>query len=185
MSELSESSLTSAPPSTKPSRYVTRGRVAGLHVKAEVPSERGLPKPPVDAVRVLRSGLAGDFNRFRHEERHDDERMAVLFIPEETLGELNREGWPVRPGDLGENVLTSGVPYDAFVPGYAVHLGEAVLEVTKPCTPCDNLYLLPYVGPTRGPEFLKTMLDRRGWYARVVREGTVRRGDPIEILSSA
>ncbi|MGA8604621.1 MAG: MOSC domain-containing protein [Thermoplasmata archaeon] len=156
------------------------GRVIELHRKAEVAGEHGLPKPSVHEAFVSRSGLVGDFNRFRHEEKKDDPAMALLLVPRETLAELSREGWPVRPGDLGENLTTEGIGYDAFVPGRRFRAGEATLEISKACTPCDNLFLLPYVGPARGPEFLKVMLDRRGWYARVLHEGRVRAGDRIE-----
>ncbi|MGD0587468.1 MAG: MOSC domain-containing protein [Thermoplasmata archaeon] len=148
-------------------------------MKPEVPGEHGLPKPSVPEVFVGRTGLQGDFNRYRHEQKADDAAMAVLIVPRETLAELEKEGWPVRPGDLGENITTEGIAYDAFVPGRRFRVGDAELEVSKACTPCDNLYLLPYVGPARGPEFLKVMLDRRGWYARVVREGRIRVGDRV------
>lgn len=126
------------------------------------------------------SGVEGDFNRYRHETKNDDPGMALLIMARETLTELEREGWPVRSGDLGENITTEGIPYSTFAPGRRFRAGEAVFEVSKPCTPCDNLYLLPYVGTVRGPEFLKVMNGRRGWFARVVREGWVRVGDPIE-----
>jgi MOSC domain-containing protein YiiM len=56
-----------------------------------------------------------------------------------------------------------------------------VLEVTKPCDPCTVLFTLPYVGAKRGPEFLRTMLGRRGWFARVLQGGTVRAGAPVEV----
>ncbi len=101
-------------------------------------------------------------------------------MPVEMIRSLNAEGWPIGEGDIGENVTTEGIPYSAFHPGDRFRVGEAVLEVSKPCVPCTNLYLLPYVGDEKGPGFLKTMLDRRGWYASVVREGRVRSGDPIE-----
>jgi len=156
------------------------GRVFELHRKAEVPGEHGLPKPRVDEALVSAAGLAGDFNRYRHEEKHDDAGMALLLMPRETIAALDREGWPVRPGDLGENVTTEGIEYDAFVPGRRFRMGTAVVEITKACTPCDNLFLLPYVGPARGAEFLRTTLGRRGWYARVLHEGRLRTGDPIE-----
>ena len=156
------------------------GRVFELHRKAEVAGEHGLPKPSVAEAFVSRAGLVGDFNRFRHEEKKDDPAMAVLLVPRETLAQLSREGWPVRPGDLGENLTTEGIAYDAFAPGRRFRAGDVLLEVSKACTPCDNLFLLPYVGPARGAEFLKVMLDRRGWYARVLREGRVRAGDSIE-----
>jgi len=160
----------------------TTGRVLQLNRKPHVPGQHGLPKVPTSHVRITTAGIEGDFNLFRHEEKHDDPDMAILILPRETIEQLNREGWPVRPGDLGENVTTEGLPYDAFAPGRRVRIGESLLEISKPCTPCDNLYLLPYVGTRRGPDFLKTTLDRRGWYARVVREGAVRTGDPIELL---
>jgi MOSC domain-containing protein YiiM len=157
------------------------GRIFELHRKAEVPGEHGLPKPTVSEAFASRSGFVGDFNRYRHEEKSDDPAMAVLLLPREVLAELSREGWPVRPGDLGENITTEGIPNDAFVPGRKIRAGEVVLEVSKACTPCDNLYLLPYVGNARGPEFLKVMLNRRGWYARVLHEGHVHAGDPIRL----
>jgi len=161
-------------------KAVTSGRVFDLHRKPEVPGERGLPKPSVPEAYVSFAGVTGDFNLYRHREKKDDPAMALLIMPRETLAQLDREGWPVRSGDLGENITTEGIPYDEFTPGRRFRAGELVFEVTKPCTPCDNLYRLPYVGPTRGPEFLKVMLDRRGWYARVVREGRIRAGDAIE-----
>lgn len=157
-----------------------KGRVFDLHRKAEVGGEHGLPKPSVPEAYISRAGIQGDFNRYRHEQKKDDPDMALLIIPRETLSELGREGWPVRSGDLGENITSEGIPYAAFAPGHRFRAGDVVLEVSKPCTPCDNLYLLPYVGPERGPEFLKVMLDRRGWYARVVREGRIRVGDTLE-----
>jgi MOSC domain-containing protein YiiM len=161
----------------------TSGRVHQLNRKSEVPGERGLPKHPVEEVRISAHGLEGDYNVYRHDVAHDDPDMAVLLMPLETLGELNREGWPVRPGDIGENITSSEIDYGSFAPGHRYRVGEAELEVSKPCTPCDNLYLLPYVGAQRGPEFLKVMLDRRGWYLRVRVEGRVRRGDRIDRLA--
>jgi MOSC domain-containing protein YiiM len=103
----------------------------------------------------------------------------VLVLPVETIEALNRDGWPVRPGDLGENVTTQGVPYDELRPGRRFRVGTALVEISKACDPCTNLYLLPYVGDARGPAFLKAMLGRRGWYARVVRAGRVHRGDVV------
>jgi len=156
-----------------------RGSVFEIHRKPETAGEHGLPKPTVASARVTVSGLEGDFNRWRHETQHDDPGMAILVVPKETIDQLNREGWPVRTGDLGENITSTGIPYDAFVPGKRFRVGESVIEVSKACTPCDNLYLLPYVGTAKGPEFLRVMTGRRGWYARVVREGLVRAGDPV------
>ncbi|MCI4352760.1 MAG: MOSC domain-containing protein [Thermoplasmata archaeon] len=129
---------------------------------------------------VATGGVWEDFNRFRHEELHDQPNQAVLLMAVEMIRTLNAEGWPVREGDIGENVTTEGIPYSDFRPGRRFRVGGAVLEVSKACTPCTNLQLLPYVGTANGPRFIKTMLDRRGWYASVLREGRVQTGDAIE-----
>jgi len=159
------------------------GVVASLHRKPEVAGERGLPKPSVPTLRVGVTGAEGDFNRWRQEERDGDPGMALLLLPAETLAELGREGWPVQEGDLGENVTTRGIPYADFAPSRRFTIGAATVEISKACDPCDNLLGLPYVGAERGREFLRTMLGRRGWYARVVVPGEIRVGDPIRAVA--
>ena len=158
-----------------------QGTVVRLGAKPKVPGEHGLPKPEVVEARIGPTGVERDYNLYRQTQRNGDPAMAVLLMPRETLEQLQREGWPVQPGDLGENVTTAGIPYEALRPPCRVRLGTVVLETAKPCEPCDNLFLLPYVGRERGPAFLKAMLGRRGWFARVVEAGSVRRGDRIQL----
>jgi MOSC domain-containing protein YiiM len=55
--------------------------------------------------------------------------------------------------------------------------------VSKACDPCTVLYNLPYVGVERGPEFLRVMMGRRGWYARVLQGGMVSKDTPIEVAA--
>ena len=161
------------------------GRVLQVYLKGAIPDERGLPKHPVAEATITRSGVAGDFNVYRHREKADDPGMALLLMPVEMLRQLNSEGWPVRPGDLGENITSEGIPYAELGPKRAWTIGEATVEVVEACVPCDNLRRLPYVGAAREAEFLRTMLGRRGWYARVLHEGRVRPGDPIRRASVA
>ncbi|MDG6901510.1 MAG: MOSC domain-containing protein [Nitrososphaerota archaeon] len=155
------------------------GKVDLVNAKPQTPGERGLPKRSVGDALVTKAGVQGDFNVYRHEEKEDDPDSALLIFPAETILELNEEGWPVKPGDLGENLTTSGIPYSSFAVGKTFRAGGVRFQVSRPCEPCDNLFLLPYVGRPKGPEFLKTMLGRRGWYARVLTEGRIRQGDPI------
>jgi MOSC domain-containing protein YiiM len=168
------------PSEAPPAVEMVRGRVRSLHRKPETGSEHGLPKPRVPEFRIVRGGVAGDFNRYRHEVQHDEPNQAVLLMPVEMIRTLNVEGWPIDEGDVGENITTEGIPYRDFHPEDKFRVGEAVVEVTKPCVPCTNLYLLPYVGEAKGPGFLKTIHGRRGWYASVLQEGMVRTGDPID-----
>jgi MOSC domain-containing protein YiiM len=157
------------------------GRIAQLHLKPREGRARGLPKRLVPQLSITPAGVDGDFNRWRTEEAGGDPDQAVLLLTEEILTQLRAEGWPVQPGHLGENLTLADLPPDALQPGARVHVGEVVLEVSKPCDPCTVLYGLPYVGIERGPAFLRTLHGRRGWFARVLHGGTVRAGMPLEV----
>ena len=155
------------------------GVIQQINVKSQTKGERGLPKKPVDSAFVTRAGVRGDFNVYRHEKLSDDPDSALLIMPIETIRELNSEGWPVKPGDFGENLTTSGIPYSSFAVGQVFDAGEVRFRISRACDPCTNLFLLPYVGKSKGAEFLKVMLGRRGWYAQVLKEGWVRTGGKI------
>jgi len=160
------------------------GRVASLSVKPETAGEAGLPKRVVASVEFTTAGAGGDFNRYRTRQLQGDPDSAVLLLTEDILVTLREEGWPVAAGDLGENVLVSGIPASALAPGSVVRLGEVRVQLTRDCDPCTELYLLPYVGTARGPQFVRTLQGRRGWYARVLDGGPVRRGDPVQVTQA-
>jgi MOSC domain-containing protein YiiM len=157
------------------------GRVVQLHRKPKRGRERGLPKPAVPELSITTDGVDGDFNRWRTEKANGDPDQAVLLMREETLADLRAEGWPVQPGELGENLTLADVPADSLVPGARLRVGGVILEVSKPCDPCTVLFSLPYVGPDRGPEFLRILKGRRGWFARVLQGGTIRRDTAIQV----
>jgi len=90
------------------------GEIQQINVRPQTKGEHGLPKMRVDSAFVARAGVEGDFNVYRHKERRDDPDQALLIMPIETIKELNSEGWPIKPGDLGENFTTRGIPYQAF-----------------------------------------------------------------------
>jgi MOSC domain-containing protein YiiM len=159
-----------------------RGRVVQVHLKPKEGRARGLPKRAVPELTITAAGVQGDYNRWRTEEANGDPDQAVLLLTEEILSALRAEGWPVRAGDLGENLTLAELPPDALMPGAQVHLGEVVLEVSKPCEPCIGLYTLPYVGTERGAAFLRALKGRRGWFARVSRGGTVHPDMAVEVM---
>lgn len=114
-------------------------------------------------------------------------------MPIETIRELNAENWPVTPGDLGENITTEGIPYDRFGKqernkltegsGARLRIGDDVeIEITRVCTPCNNLYVLPWIRNGMGSVFLRAMMGRRGWYAKVLSGGSVKIEDTIILV---
>ena len=160
------------------------GYLLRLSVKPRSPGEPGLPKHSVPVLHVSAGGAAGDYNNYRMQKLAGSPDQAILLVTDEVLAQLNAEGWPVQPGDLGENITLGGVPESALRPGVRLALGEVRLEVTHRCDPCTELYSLPYIGRARGPEFVRTMMDRRGWYARVITAGVVHADTPVELLGS-
>ncbi|MEP6687505.1 MAG: molybdopterin-dependent oxidoreductase [Gemmatimonadales bacterium] len=158
------------------------GRIVQLSRKPKEGRARGLPKHSVTELTVTTDGVEGDFNRWRTELAGGDPDQAVLLLSDEILDELRAEGWPVEPGELGENLTIAGLPPDALGPGVGIRVGIVELEVSKACDPCTVLYSLPYVGVELGPLFLRTLAGRRGWFARVRRGGTIRRDMTVEIL---
>ncbi len=162
-----------------------RGRIVQLHLKPREGRSRGLPKRAAPELAVTLTGVAGDFNRWRTEKAKGDPDQAVLILSEEVLVALRAEGWPVKLGDLGENLTVANIPPEAFGPGARVRVGSVELEVSKRCDPCIVLYSLPYIGTERGAAFVRTLAGRRGWFARVVRGGTIRPDMPVHVAPPA
>ena len=63
----------------------------------------------------------------------------VHLMPVELLDELAVKGFTVGPGDIGDNVATSGLDLMALPEGARLTLGAAVIELTGLRTPCSQL----------------------------------------------
>jgi MOSC domain-containing protein YiiM len=161
------------------------GRVVRLSIKPKTPGEYGLPKSAVPSLTITASGAEGDYNRYRTSRLSGDPDQAILVLTQEALDALNAEGWPVAAGDIGENLTLGGIAERSLVPGAQLTIGTVRLEITRPCEPCTELQILPYVGKARGAEFVKTMVDRRGWYARVLTGGVVTVDAPAQVAAPA
>jgi len=154
------------------------GKIYSINVKPFALGEKGLPKKAIEMAFIGVRGVGGDFNYYRNEKKNGDLRRAISLYPYEMLEQLRVEGFPIEPGHLGENITTRGVPYDFFVVGEKYRFGdEVVVEISEPILPCRNLKLLPYFHEVNVKKLLK---DRRGWYARVIKEGDIQMKDFIE-----
>lgn len=121
-------------------------------------------KPVESALAVTGKGLQGDASFGR-------EKRQVLVVENETLEEF---GLPV--GDVRENITAEGVQLAGLPAGTHVRAGNALLEVTLDCAPCE------FIEEKRLG--LRAALEgRRGTLLRVVESGEVRVGDPIAVLT--
>jgi len=159
---------------------IVQGTIYQINIKPQSEDKCGLPKDPVDDVLVTKQGLEGDYNHHRYEEKPDDLDKAVLIFPLENIVELNNDGWPdVKPGHIGENFTLEGIPYDYLVEGRRYLIGEVEIQISEAAIPCVKLTNLSYVGKKNKAAFSDALKGRRGWYARVLKEGIVRKGDTI------
>ena len=98
-------------------------------------------------------------------------KRQVLLVDRETL-----EAMDLRPGIIRENVTTDGLNVNSLQIGQQLCIGEARLEVSEVCNPCDQM-------ETIRPGLRKELWGRRGMLCRVLEGGVIRRGDSIEKLS--
>ena len=157
-----------------------KGKLIQINVKNKSADGIGLPKIPVASVKVTKSGLDGDYNNYRMDHKAGTLDRAILLMSQEKLDEINQEGWAIKPGDIGENFLIQGIIYDKINIGDRFKIGDAVkIEIREKCNPCKVLANLNYVGQEKIKQFIQTMKNRRGWYAKVLLEGRVMQGDEI------
>jgi MOSC domain-containing protein YiiM len=94
----------------------------------------------------------------------------LLLMDVETLDEFG-----IAPGRVKENITTRGIRLEGLLTGQRIRIGDALLEITKPCTPCHQMDDI-----RQGLQ--EALRGRRGVLCRVVESGQIRRCDQIEII---
>ena len=97
-------------------------------------------------------------------------KRQVLLMDRETL-----EAMDLQPGVVWENITTEGLNVNSLAVGQQLRIGEARLEVTGACTPCNQMEKIR-------PGLRKDLWGRRGMLCRVIAGGLIRLGDSIEKL---
>ena len=82
---------------------------------------------------------------------------------------------------MGSEMCIRDSDYSTLKLGDRLNIGEVTLEISLICDPCTNLNNLSYVGKDKSASFIKTLMKRRGWYARVLKAGDVTVGDTVAI----
>ena len=146
------------------------GRPQQLSVRRGRPLMSAIGKAsisPPARVRVAGVNLEGDDQADRRVHGGPD-KAVYAYAPE--LG----------PGAFGENLTTEGIDVSGAVIGERWRIGDVELEVCQPRLPCSKL-ALRMGEPTMVKRFAKA--SRPGAYLRIVSEGSLGAGDPIEVVS--
>ena len=135
--------------------------VAGLFVSPG--RNRGVSEPR-DRVRAIENhGLEGCAHA-------NPPRREVLLASKEHLDTVG-----VDPGAIRENVTVAGADVQTWPVGQRVKVGDALLEITMVCDPCERMDQLR--------AGLRAEIDgKRGMLAHVVEGGEIAVGDSIELL---
>lgn len=171
---------------------MTKSSSNGLVVAVSSDHQHRFSKQPVSSIEILAGfGVRGDAHAgemVRHRSRVQQDPAQpnlrqVHLIHAELLEELDRKGYEVNPGDLGENITTRGVDLLRLGRDTLLRIGpDAVLSVTglrNPCAQVDEF----------APGLLSELVEKVG--DQIVRKagimcvalsgGIVRPGDAIQV----
>ena len=141
-------------------------------VSVNISEEKGTPKHPVESVTLkLRHGIVGDAHA-------GDWHRQISLLAEESIEPLRAVLPDLPPGAFAENITTEGIVLKDLSPGTRLRLGETEVEVTQIGKECHNDCAIKKATGT-------CVMPTEGIFAAVLQEGTVRAGDPVEIIKEA
>jgi MOSC domain-containing protein YiiM len=172
--------------------FTVSALVLSVHSKAS----HSFSKDPVSVVELVEGhGVVGDAHfgiTVKHRSRvakdpTQPNLRQVHLLHQELLDELTEKGLNVAPGQLGENITTSGLPLLSLSEGTILRIGpQAVVRITglrNPCAQIENFK----------PGLLAAVLDRTpegelvrkaGVMGIVLVSGLVSPRDPIEVVAT-
>lgn len=172
----------------------TEGRRAWI-VAVCLSESKGVSKRPVpEAVARADYGLEGDAHAGDH-----DRQISILALESiERMNRLVEKGFeapsgagsggsgvmeapgssaPLKPGDFAENVTIQGFdpPLNTLPVGTILKLGQVVVELSQIGKKCHR-------GCAIFQRLGDCIMPREGVFARVLKGGVVRPGDPVELV---
>lgn len=150
------------------------------HIISIVYKPAGIDSRPADcfarvaiehAELVENAGIANDL-KAGIKDRH------LNVMAREVLDQLQQEGCRTQPGEMGEQIVLSGIALHELPNGTRLMLGSsAVIEIVNPRTGCSRFEHIQQKTP-------KDVKGRLGAMCRVIHGGPIRVGDVVEPVSS-
>jgi MOSC domain-containing protein YiiM len=159
---------------------VNVGQPRQISVRRGRPLMSSIVKDPVEGrVRATGVNLEGDRQADLTVHGGADKAVYVYAIEDIAWWAQALERPEVGPGWFGENLTAKGLDVTHSVVGERWRIGEAEFEVSQPRLPCSKLGIR--FGDARMVKAF-ARASRPGAYLRILVEGTVGAGDPIELL---
>jgi len=137
-------------------------------------SERKETKKEPVSSGILQQGygLVGD----AHADPKTHRQVSLLSVS--SIEKMRKLGLNVGPGDFAENLTIEGIELLSLSPGKRLQIGEEIiLEITQIGKECHTgCAIFRQVG--------RCIMPKEGIFARVIRGGKVKVGDPVLLLGS-
>ena len=165
-----------------------------MHVVAvHASTEHSFSKSTLDEIELVRDrGVRGDAHfgaTVKHRSRvavdpGQPNLRQIHLLQEELLRELSGRGFSVSPGQLGENITTSGIDLLTLSVGTQLRMGnESLVEITGLRNPCAQIeaFQSGLLAAVLDRAADGTLVRRSGIMGVVLRGGSLKAGDAIEI----
>ena len=131
--------------------------------------KKGTPKVPVACVRLIAEhGIEGDAHA-------GPWHRQVSFLAAESIEKARGQGLDVSFGNFAENVATEGIAWEDIPVGTRLDLGDsAQVEITQKGKVCHKKCAIYYMAGD-------CIMPREGVFARVLKGGEIRCGEPVRI----
>ncbi len=141
------------------------GKVVAVCISAQ----KGERKKPVDEVLIRENhGIVGDAHA-------GDWHRQISLLALESIKKMQDKGLDVTTGDFAENITTEGIDLPSLPIGTRLVIGETLNEVTQIGKECHTrCAIYQQAGDC--------VMPREGIFVKVLRGGTVRTNDSIEIV---
>ncbi|TAN39659.1 MAG: MOSC domain-containing protein [Nitrospirae bacterium] len=145
--------------------------MAGSVISVNTSEKKGMRKKPVPEISVSADfGIQGDAHA------SSDWHRQVSLLALESIKKMQEKGLDVHPGDFAENITTEGIDLVALPLGTHVSIGATVLgEVSQIGKECHTRCAIYYQAGD-------CVMPKEGIFIKVLRGGTVKAGDPVEVL---
>ena len=139
-------------------------------ISLAISKKKGTRKQVINkALLVKNHGIKGDAHAGAWHRQ-------VSFLSSESIEEARRRGLDVSFGDFAENIATEGIDWKTMPIGTRIKLGDsASVEITQIGKECHNKCAIYYKAGD-------CIMPNEGVFAKVLKGGTIRCGDKVEIL---
>ncbi|MDO4572415.1 MAG: MOSC domain-containing protein [Clostridia bacterium] len=139
-------------------------------VSINISEKKGCFKRPVDEARLkIDHGIVGDAHA-------GPWRRQISLLSAASIEKMIAAGaGELKPGMFAENITTEGLELHTLPVGTRLRLGECLVEVTQIGKAChQHCEIFQKIG--------SCVMPLEGIFVKVLSEGHIRPGDPVELL---